>query len=86
MKSLIKNYIDLLSLDKLKEFGIKNDIRLNDSELSFLLNLVKNHWEEILSDETKFDKDLKENINLKDLEKIKNLFNYYKTRYKGYLF
>lgn len=86
MKSLIKNYIDLLSLDKLKEFGIKNDIRLNDSELSFLLNLVKNHWEEILSDETKFDKDLKENINLKDLEKIKNLFNYYKNRYKGYLF
>lgn len=86
MKSLIKNYIEMLSIEKLNEFGIKNDIHLNNTELEYLLNLVKNNWEEILKDETKFDEDLKNNINSNDLVKIKELFIYYKNRYKGYLF
>lgn len=86
MKSLIKNYIDLLSIDKLKEFGIKNDIHLSDSELNYLLSLVKNNWEDILKDENKYLEELKKNINEKDFIKIKELFLYYKERYKGYLF
>ncbi len=86
MKTLIKNYIDLLTIEKLNDFGIKNDIHLNNTELEYLLNLVKNNWEDILKDETKFDENLKNNINPKDLAKIKELFKYYKNRYKGYLF
>ena len=84
MKSLIKNYIDLLNVDKLKEFSIKNNINLTNTELEYLLNLVKNNYEDILKDDTKYLEELKNNIN--EHQKVKDLYLYYKNRYKGYLF
>lgn len=86
MKSLIRNYIDLLTIEKLEEFGIKNDIHLSNTELNYLLDLVKNNWEDILKDDSKYLEKLEENINPKDFVKVKNLYLYYKNRYKGYLF
>ena len=84
MKSLIKNYIDLLTVDKLKEFSIKNDINLTNTELEYLLNLAKNNYEDILKDDTKYLEELKNNIN--EHQKVKDLYLDYKCRYKGYLF
>ena len=86
MKSLIKNYIDLLSIDKLNEFALKNDINLTDKELNYILNLIKNNWEDILTNENKYLNDLKNYLNEENYLKIKKLFIYYKNRYKGYLF
>ncbi len=86
MKGLIRNYIDLLTVDKLNEFGLKNDIHLNNDELIFLLEFIKKNWEGILIDENKYLNVLSENINKDELKKIKELFLYYKNRYKGYLF
>ena len=86
MKSLIKNYIELLSVDKLKEFGSKNNINLTNNELNYLLNLVKNNFEDIMKDDTKYLEDVKNNINPTEFVKIKELYLYYKNRYKGYLF
>ena len=86
MKSLIKNYIDLLSIEKLKDFGIKNDIKLSDSELEYLLKLVQNNWEDILKNENKYLEQLKNNVSENNFLKIKELFLYYKNRYKCYLF
>ena len=84
MKSLIKNYIDLLTVDKLKEFSIKNDINLTNTELEYLLNLAKNNYEDILKDDTKYLEDVKKNVN--EYQKVIDLYLYYKNRYKGYLF
>ena len=84
MKGLIKNYIDLLDLNKVKEFSIKNNINLTNTELEYLLNLVKNNYEDILKDDTKYLEELKNNIN--EHQKVKDLYLYYKNRYKGYLF
>ena len=86
MKSLIKNYIELLSVDKLKEFSLKNNINLTDNELNYLLNLVKNNYEDIIKNDTKYLENLKNNINHTEFIKIKELYLYYKNRYKGYLF
>ncbi|MBQ9071539.1 MAG: DUF2624 family protein [Bacilli bacterium] len=86
MKSLIKNYIDLLSVDKLNEFGIKNDIHLTNNQLEYLLNLIQNNWEDILKDETKYLDELQKNVSRDNFIKIKELVIYYKKRYKGYLF
>ena len=86
MKSLLKNYIDLLTIDKLREFGLKNDINLTTQELKYLLNLVKNNYEDILKDDAKYLKELKNNINPSEYIKIQKLYLYYKNRYKGYLF
>ena len=86
MKSLIKNYIELLTIDKLKEFASKNNIILNNNEIEYLLNLVKNNYEDILKDDTKYLEEVKNNINSTEYSKVKELYLYYKNRYKGYLF
>jgi hypothetical protein len=86
MKGLIKNYIDKLTTQNLKEFAVKNDIELNTSELEYLLNLVKNNFEDILVNETKYLDLVQKNINPTAFIKVKELYLYYKNRYKGYLF
>ena len=86
MKSLIKNYVDKLTIDNLREFAIKNDINLNQKELEYLLNLVQNNFEDILINEDKYLNLVQNNINSEAFIKVKELFLYYKNRYKGYLF
>ena len=86
MKSLLKNYIDLLTTDKLKSFAIKNDINLTDNELDYILNLVKENYDDILVNEDKYLNDIKNKIKEEEFIKISNLYTYYKNRYKGYLF
>ena len=86
MKGLIKNYIDKLEISKLNEFASENDIDLSNSELEYLLNLVKNNFEDILVNEDKYLNLVQNNINSEAFVKIKELYLYYKNRYKGYLF
>ena len=86
MKNLIKNYIDKLSIDNLKEFSLKNDINLTNSELEYILNLVKNNYEDILIDDSIYLKNIKEKINSKEYIKLENLYFIYKNKYKKYLF
>ena len=86
MKSLLKNYIDLLTIDKLKIFTTKNNINLSDNELNYILNLVKENYDDILINEDKYLNNIKENIKEEEFKKIKELYTYYKNKYKGYLF
>ena len=86
MNILIKNYISKLSIDNLKEFSLKNNINLTDIELEYLLTLVKENFDDILVNEDKYLNMVKDNINPNEFEKIKELFLYYKNKYKGYLF
>lgn len=86
MKGLIRNYINLLTIEKLEQFGLKNNIHLNNSELEFLLNLVKEHYEDIIKDDSKYLEELEKNINPNEFVKVKELYLYYRNRYKGYLF
>ena len=86
MKSLISNYINLLTIDKLNDFGLKNDIKLKKEELEFILDMVKNNFEDILVNEDKYLNLLKNKVNEDNYTKIVDLFKYYKQRYKGFLF
>lgn len=86
MNILIKNYINKLSINNLREFALKNNINLTDIELEYLLTLVKENFDDILANENKYLNMVKDNINPNEFEKIKELFLYYKNRYKGYLF
>lgn len=76
----------MLTIDKLKEFSLKNNINLTNKEFEYLLTLVKNNYEDILKNDTKYLEELKNNINTSEYIKIKELYLYYKNRYKGYLF
>lgn len=86
MKSLLKNYIDLLTVDKLKSFALKNNINLKDEELDYILNLVKSNYEDILINDEKYLNQIKSNINPSAYPKVEELYKYYKSKYKGYLF
>ena len=86
MTNLVKNYINLLDIDKLKSFALKNDINLNDEKLNYLLDLVKNNFDDIILNDEKYLSDIKDNIDSINYEKIENLYYKYKKKYKGYLF
>ena len=85
MKKLIEIYIDQLTIDKIDNFAKKNDINLNNKELAFLLNTIKNNYNDILLNQEKYEDLIKENIKEKEALKIIDIFNYYKNRYKNYL-
>ena len=86
MNSLLKKYINNLTIEKVNEFGVKNDIYLNNEELSFLLELIKTNIDDILVNDSKYLNIIKNKFSEENYIKIKNLFSYYKNRYKGYLF
>lgn len=86
MKSLIKNYIDLLSIEKIEQFALKNNINLTNYELEFLLNLVKTNYENIIKNDEKYLKEIENNISSPESKKIIELYVKYKKKYKGYLF
>ena len=86
MNNLLKKYISSLTIDKLNELLIKNDINLDNNELLILLNLIKDNFDDILINDTKYLEILRGKIDSENYNKIENLFNYYKNRYKGYLF
>lgn len=86
MKSLIKNYVSKLTKEKLDGFAKKKDIYLNDSELNFLLDLIKNNIDDILKNDEKYLIKIKNNISTTNYDKLYQVYIYYKNRYKGYLF
>lgn len=86
MNILIKKYINNLTIDKLNEFMIKNDINLSNDELIFLLELIKTNIDDILVNSSKYLNIIKEKISINESNKIEELFLYYKNRYQGYLF
>ena len=86
MKSLIKNYIDLLNIEKIKDFSIKNNINLTNNELTFLLNLIKTNYEDIIKNDQKYFKEIENNISVSEAKKVIELYLKYKNKYKSYLF
>ena len=86
MKSLIKNYVSKLSKEKLDNFAKKNDIILNENEINYLLNLIKNNIDDLLKNDKKYLSKIKNNISNTNYEKIYKLYTYYKNKYKDYLF
>lgn len=86
MKSLIKNYLNKLTKEKLDKFARSKDIFLSDSELEYLLCIAHNNAEDMLKNDEKYINLLKENLSINNYNKIIELYKYYKNRYKGYLF
>ena len=87
MKELIiKQYIDKLTKKDIYEFGIKNNITLNNNNLNIIYNCIKEKWKIIIfgNIEPIFN-DLKKEIDNQTLENIKKLYFEFKEKYKNYL-
>lgn len=85
MTNLIKKYIDKLTIDDIKKYSLKNGISLNQQELIFIYNTIKNDYNKLLSDNyTEILDKLKKNLSEDNYRKIEFLFYKYKKEY-GYL-
>lgn len=85
MHNLIKIYVNKLSIDDIKEFASKNQIKLSDSELIIIYNTLKKDIELIINDSDVVFKSLKKKISEENYMKIYALFSDYKKKYKNYL-
>ena len=85
MKSLLKNYIEKLTLDEIRLFGEKHNINISDTEYQFILDLVQGNFDDLLQNENKYLSIIEQKINPIEFNKIKTLYAKYKEKYKNYL-
>lgn len=85
MINIIKKYISMLTTKDIDDFGIKNNIHLNDKELSIIYEVIKKDYENLLYNDERVFKYLENKIEQEKLNKIKVLFHEYKKKYQNYL-
>ncbi len=85
MNNIIKKYISMITVKDISEYGIKNDIYLDDGEAKVLYDVIKNNYDLILSDDKKVFNYLENKIKAENLDKIKKIFYEFKKKYQIYL-
>ena len=85
-EKLIKNYINKLQLNDIKEFTINNNIYLNNDEIIIIYDVLKNNYKDLLNGNYNNSfRILKKNLIEKNYEQIKKLFFKYKEKYQHLL-
>lgn len=83
---LIKNYINKLTIDDINNIAIRHNIDLNNDELYYIYNQIKNNYQDLLCEDSSIIfNDLKNNVSSSNYDKIKNLFDTYKQKYQSLL-
>lgn len=79
MLGIIEPYINNISKNDINNFAIKNNINLNNNELDFIYNFIKNRYKEVLSNPNNFSlARYKNNFSSENFVKINGLINRYK--------
>ena len=83
---IIENYIKNLTKNDILVFAKNNNIDLNNQELNYLFNVVKNDYKVLLSNDYEIVfENAKGYIDEDKLKKIYNLFIDYRHKYQNYL-
>ncbi len=86
MNYLIGKYIENISITNINQFAQKNNIFLTENEQNIFLDIIKNHYQEILTgNDGKYIAYLKANLNKDTFTKVISLYNLYKEKYQNYL-
>jgi sulfur relay (sulfurtransferase) DsrC/TusE family protein len=81
MDNLIKEYIKNIDEYTINKYAKINDINLSDKEIKVLYLYIKNYWEIFYKgDPTELFKELEEQIQKENLNKIKELYKKYKEK------
>ena len=81
MDNLIKEYIKNIDEYTINKYAKINDINLSDKEIKVLYLYIKNYWEIFYKgDPTELFKELEEQIQKGNLNKIKELYKKYKEK------
>lgn len=81
MEQLIKEYIDNIDEYTINKYAKINNINLTDKELKVIYLYIKNYWQVFLKDDPKdLFKELEDQIQKNNLNKIKELYYKYKEK------
>ncbi len=80
-KELIKKYINLLTLDDIKEFANKKNIIYTNDEAIIIYNFIMYYYNDLLNDNIKVFEHLKNKISPNLYKMLLNLYVEYKNKY-----
>jgi len=75
-------YIDKININDVNMFLCSNNINLNNKELNFIYDYLKNNYELILQEDLKTFKEIKNNLKEDNYNKLYELYKKYKSIYK----
>ena len=79
MLNIIEPYINNITKNDINSFALKNNINLNNNELEFIYNFIKNRYKEVLNNPNNFSlTKYKNNFSNENFVKINGLINRYK--------
>lgn len=84
-KFFIKKYVDKITISDIEKFAKSNNILLSQNELSYIYQLIKENWEQILNNDDSILLKLKTKFDNDTYQKIEKLYYEYKKKYKKYL-
>lgn len=77
-KDIIYNYIKKIKKDDIFNYGIKENIVLNNKEINIIYDYINNRYDDIINDTDNIFKELKDELNIKTYNKLLELYDRYK--------
>ena len=81
---LLKEYINKLNKDKIKEISLKNNIFFSDIELNIIYKYIKERYLDFIKNPNIIINDLKDKLSNDNYLKLLNIYNLYKNKIKVY--
>lgn len=78
---LIIEYIKKLSVEDIKNYAKIKNINISDSDSIILYTYIKNHYQELLNNDSKIIKEIKNQINPDTFKEVYKLYLEYKIKY-----
>lgn len=78
---LIIEYIKKLSVEDIKNYAKIKNINISDSDAIILYTYIKNHYQELLNNDSKIIKEIKNQINPDTFKEVYKLYLEYKIKY-----
>ena len=86
LNKLIDQYVSRLTKADINNFGLKNDIKLDDNALDIIYHHIKNDYKTLIYSNPKPILDnVKQNVDASTYQKIENLYLKFYDKYKNYL-
>lgn len=86
IKSFIKKRIQCLEIQDVCNFAHQNGIKLNNQEANIIFKYIKEDWKELIfQDHSRILNEAKPHLEINTYQKIEELINLYKNKYKNYL-
>jgi len=81
MKFILKNYINKLTINDIKNYAIKNNYIVSDKDINTIYNYIKRYWEDIYNGNLECFNEIKKEVDYSTYNLIIDLYN----KYKDYL-